>query len=83
MREANRLIRNFMRTQKRALYIDVYNRMMDAHGQVRGDIFIADSLHMNTRGYRIWQQAIAPHLLPSARPNNVMPLNGASPLKKH
>ncbi len=83
MQEANRLIRNFMRTQPRAVYIDVYNRMMDARGQVRGDIFIADSLHMNARGYRIWQQAIAPHLLPSSRINKAVPLNGASPLQSH
>ena len=83
MREANRLIRNFLRTQEKAQYIDVYNRMMDARGQVRGDIFIADSLHMNARGYRIWQKAIAPYLLPSSGMNKVMPLNGASPLKPY
>lgn len=83
MREANRLIRNFMRTQEKAQYIDVYNRMMDGRGQARGDIFIADSLHMNARGYRIWQKAMAPHLLPSSRMNKVIPLNGASPLKPH
>lgn len=83
MREANRLIRNFMRTQEKALYIDVYNRMLDARGQVRGDIFIADSLHMNARGYRIWQKAMAPHLLPTSRMTKAVPLNGASPLKPY
>lgn len=27
------------------------------------DIFIADNLHLNAKGYQIWQKAFAPYLI--------------------
>ena len=61
--EANSLIRNFISEQKNAQFLDVHTAMLDANGMVLNDIFIADKLHMNAKGYAIWQKIIAPTLV--------------------
>jgi lysophospholipase L1-like esterase len=62
MQEANALIQNYLQTKPNASYVDVYQPMLTQDGRPRPDIFIADSLHMNQNGYRIWQKAIEPLL---------------------
>lgn len=62
MEEANDLIRNFMAQRSHAAFVDVYHLMLNAHGHPMDDLFIADKLHMNDKGYKIWQQAILPYL---------------------
>jgi lysophospholipase L1-like esterase len=37
--------------------------MLNAAGEPMPQIFIADSLHMNAKGYAIWQKAIIPYLV--------------------
>jgi lysophospholipase L1-like esterase len=37
--------------------------MLQGDGSVMKDIFIADNLHMNAKGYAIWQKIITPSLL--------------------
>lgn len=61
--EANSLIRNFISEQKNAQFLDVHTAMLDSNGKVLNDIFIADKLHMNAKGYAIWQKIIAPTLV--------------------
>ncbi len=41
-------------------FVDVWGPMLDADGSVRKDIFIYDNLHMNAKGYDIWEQVIRP-----------------------
>ena len=57
---ANSLIRNFINKQKHTQFLDVHAAMLDSNGEVYKDIFIADKLHMNAKGYAIWQKIIAP-----------------------
>ena len=63
MEEANKLIRGFMRSKKKAVFVDVYHKMLDKEGKPIPGIFIEDNLHMNAKGYEIWQKAIQPYLL--------------------
>jgi len=75
MREANSLIRDFIFKQDSnalirsnmdpapALFIDVHSKMLNAAGEPISEIFLEDSLHMNAKGYAIWQKLIQPHLL--------------------
>jgi lysophospholipase L1-like esterase len=49
--------------QKKTAFIDVYRSMFDAGGNMLTHIFIADKLHMNAEGYKIWQGIIAPYLV--------------------
>lgn len=43
-------------------YIDVWTPMLDSRGNPMVDIFIEDNLHMNAKGYAIWQKVIEPYL---------------------
>jgi hypothetical protein len=60
---ANTLIRDFINKQKHTQFLDVHSAMLDTSGMVFKDIFIADKLHMNAKGYAIWQKIIAPTLV--------------------
>lgn len=62
MQKANHAIRDFLATQRRTAYIDIWDAMLDEQGEPRKELFVADMLHMNSSGYAIWQKAIAPHL---------------------
>jgi lysophospholipase L1-like esterase len=61
-KEANQLIRDFIATQKNTQFLDLHNAMLDEKGLPQQDIFIADNLHLNAKGYQIWQKAFAPYL---------------------
>jgi len=63
MLEANRLIKNYIAKQKNISFIDVYNKMLDPNGAPISEIFNEDSLHMNAKGYAIWQKTIQPYLI--------------------
>lgn len=61
--EANKLIKNFLASKSNTSFIDVYSKMLAADGNPMPDIFIEDRLHMNAKGYAIWQKAIEPYLV--------------------
>ena len=61
--KGNEYIKNFLAGQKNTDFIDVYPSMFDANGKILTHIFIADKLHMNAEGYKIWQGIIAPYLI--------------------
>lgn len=64
MMEGNKLIRAFLKKKKRnAVFIDVWPSMLGTDGKPVEDLFISDKLHMNSKGYTIWQKLIEPHLL--------------------
>jgi lysophospholipase L1-like esterase len=59
----NSQIKKFLSKQKKTAFIDVYYKMFNSDGTIMSDIFLEDNLHMNAKGYAIWQKAIAPFLL--------------------
>ncbi|MEO5942485.1 MAG: GDSL-type esterase/lipase family protein [Ferruginibacter sp.] len=63
MEAANDAIKSIMENENNAVFVDVYHLMFNADGTVMKDIFLGDDLHMNAKGYAIWQAAIAPYLL--------------------
>ena len=63
VRKANSLIKNFMKNKKNTAFIDVYHKMLNKDGTPIKNIFIKDGLHMNAKGYAIWQKTIQPYLL--------------------
>jgi lysophospholipase L1-like esterase len=62
VREVNRRIREWTGTQPRLSFIDVFPHMMGDDGLPKPDIFIADRLHMNEKGYAIWKRVVGEHL---------------------
>jgi len=70
MDEANQEIMKFVMEQvgdqllhPPMAFIDIHNKMLNAYGQPMPEIFLEDSLHMNAKGYAIWQKEIQPYLL--------------------
>lgn len=63
MIEANKEIKAYIATQQHASFVDVFSLMLNDHNQPKPEIFESDSLHMNAKGYAIWQKAIQPHLI--------------------
>lgn len=63
MRKTNSLVKTFLSHQKNAAFIDVYHAMLNKAGEPDKSIFLEDELHMNAKGYRIWQKIIRPYLI--------------------
>lgn len=63
MKKANKQIEKYLKRKKHSEFIDVFHSMLNADGSIKQDIFKEDRLHMNSKGYEIWQPLIAPHLL--------------------
>jgi lysophospholipase L1-like esterase len=63
MIEANKKIKDYLSTQKHTSYVDVFHPMLNEYNQPKPEIFESDSLHMNAKGYAIWQKAIQPYLI--------------------
>lgn len=58
IRETNRSIAAWGRTQSRVGFIDVFRPMLHPDGRLRGELFREDGLHLNAEGYALWTQVI-------------------------
>lgn len=63
MARTNALLREACAGDKRLAYVDVASKMLDAHGRCREELFRADHIHMNAKGYRVWGETLRPVLL--------------------
>jgi lysophospholipase L1-like esterase len=63
MVQANRLIGDFLRRHSHSAFADVYHPMLNPEGHPMDGLFLEDKLHMNQKGYAIWQKIIQPFLL--------------------
>lgn len=62
--ETNALYRKVAAAYDHVHYIDVATPFLNADGTVMDDIFIADGLHLNEKGNRIWGATIKAALMP-------------------
>ncbi len=62
IRRANALVRQYVATAPNTDFVDVFKPMLDGDGQPRRELFRADALHLNAKGYALWKSVIAPHL---------------------
>lgn len=60
--KTNKLIKKYLKKQSNTAFVDVYHKMLNKDGSIKRDIFINDQLHMNEKGYTIWQKEIEPVL---------------------
>jgi lysophospholipase L1-like esterase len=63
MKKANSLIKNYLKNKGNTAFIDVYHKMLNKDDTPNKSLFIEDELHMNAKGYAIWQKTIRPYLL--------------------
>lgn len=54
MEEANALVERLAENDKRLSYVDTATPMLGPDGRPRKELFLADGLHMNAAGYRLW-----------------------------
>ena len=62
VREANRLIEAYVKTEPRLRFIDVFSVMVDASGKPRAELYIEDQLHPSSAAYALWIPRIEPFL---------------------
>ncbi|MGG9962645.1 GDSL-type esterase/lipase family protein [Ferruginibacter sp. SUN106] len=62
MMDANKRIKKYLKKKKNTRFVSVWKAMLDAEGKPIADIFIEDRLHMNAKGYAIWQKILEPYL---------------------
>ncbi len=61
MKNGNKRIRKFCNKTSTAIFVSVWKDMLK-NGKPRSDIFLDDNLHMNKKGYLIWQKRLSPVL---------------------
>ncbi len=61
-RKANQLIEAYCKSEKKLHFIDVQKHFYLPNGELMQDIFVADKLHLNQKGYQIWTAAIKKYL---------------------
>jgi lysophospholipase L1-like esterase len=62
-KKANALIAQFLKKQKHAKYIDIWPLLVTEDGKPRPELFQKDMLHMNAKGYAIWEKVLKPYLI--------------------
>lgn len=63
-KEANRLVREYVATQKDLKFVDLWDAMLTRDGQPREDIWVEDRVHPNHAGYLIRAELTKPLLGP-------------------
>lgn len=61
--KTNELVQALAAADDMLTYIDVASPMMTEAGNIRTDIFVEDSLHMNATGYALWTEVVREALL--------------------
>lgn len=62
VREANGYIRAFCEKDDRLGFVDVDGPMLGWDEKPRADLFVADGLHMTSKGYEVWTALVRPFL---------------------
>ncbi len=55
--QANQLIKDFCKKNEGFYFIDIYKEYFLPNGDLMPDVFVADKLHLNKKGYEIWTKA--------------------------
>lgn len=62
-RQVNAQLYDFSQQKPLVTFVDISTLMYDGRGALRGELYRTDSLHVTDQAYRLWQQAIEPHLI--------------------
>jgi len=67
VKAANALIEGYIGKRPDLKFINVFPRMLGPDGLPIPDIFVADQLHMNAKGYELWTKIVGSYLPPPDR----------------
>jgi lysophospholipase L1-like esterase len=62
IKQVNEHSKTYLRTMKRAQYVDIFNPMLAGTGKPKPEHFLSDSLHMTPAGYAVWTSVLRPYL---------------------
>jgi len=62
MAAANAKIKAFFKNKPNLFYVDTASPMLDDASQPRRELFMDDGLHLNERGYQLWNEILAPYI---------------------
>jgi lysophospholipase L1-like esterase len=65
--ETNRVVKEYVATQRGLLFVDLWDAMLTKDGQPREDLWVADRVHPNHAGYLLRVQIMRPILGPPDR----------------
>ena len=58
MKKANSLIKAYAKNNDKVFYVDTASPMIGQNGKPKSDLFVKDSLHLNSNGYDLWSLEI-------------------------
>jgi len=59
---ANALVRQYCANHPNLTFVDIVPQMIGADGKPMKELLVEDGLHMTPAGYKIWNDALRPHL---------------------
>jgi lysophospholipase L1-like esterase len=62
MNRVNMQIKKYNENDKNLYYIDLAAPLLDKSGNPKKDVFISDGLHLNKKGYALWEKLLLPML---------------------
>jgi len=62
IKAANQLIEAYSRKNDKLMFIDVFTPMLGSDGEPRKELFVPDGLHLNAKGYELWNSVVKPFL---------------------
>jgi lysophospholipase L1-like esterase len=62
MKKTNRLIREFNKQKENLYYVDTATALLTPKGLPNDELFLKDKLHMNEKGYNLWNEILRVHL---------------------
>ncbi len=54
----NKTLKNFARRTRGVRFINIWDVMLTAEGKPRPELFLADGLHLNRKGYEVWREKV-------------------------
>ncbi len=60
---ATQLIKDYLQADENTVFVDVLNAMLTKEGKPMPEFFGPDMLHMNPKGYALWEKLIKKHLI--------------------
>ncbi len=63
MNKTNNLIQEYCKKSDNLFYLDLVTPMLDKNKKPNKDLFIKDGLHLNKKGYKVWDKHLLPLLI--------------------
>ena len=59
----NQLLKDYCDQTEQVSYQDTWKALIDSQGNPRPELYIQDQLHLNVKGYLVWNQLFAPYFV--------------------